>query len=137
MCIFRMGAVNAQRYLYEVIRCLIILQMIQVGAQFIYLHDSPLCHRMNILKTELDISNIICLPWPTHTPDLNPIEQGWDMLERVIHNNPEQPQTFVALKNTFWACWVAIAQSDYSRLITSIRYCVEMCIEAVYGNTHC
>lgn len=133
--VFRMGTVNAQRYLDEVIRPLVIPQMRQLGAEFIFMHDNAPCHRANIVSRELDVNNIMRLPWPARSPDLNPIEQAWDMLGTAIHNISDQPQTLVALENALRAQWMAIPQNDLNRLIASVRRRVQTCIDAAGGHT--
>lgn len=75
-------------------RTLVIPQMRQLGAQFIFVHDSALWHRANIVSKELNANSIMHLLWPACSSDLNPTEQA-----KAIHYIPEQPQTLVALEN--------------------------------------
>jgi len=134
--LFRMGTVNGQRYLDEVIRSLEIPLIRQLGDEFIFMHDNAPCHRAITVSRELDVNNIMRLPWPAHSPELNPIEHAWYMLGRTIHNMPDQPQTLDALENALTAQWMTIPQNDLNRLIASVRLRVQMCIVAAGGDTH-
>jgi hypothetical protein len=75
-------------------------------------HNAP-CRRAVIVSRELDVNNIMCLPWTTCSIDINPIEQA-------IHNMPDQPPTLVDLENALQAQWMAIPQNHPNRLIATV-----------------
>lgn len=38
-------------------------------------------------RRELEQGNITWLAWPANSPDINPVENMWDLVARAIHNN--------------------------------------------------
>jgi transposase len=108
----------------------------QLGDEFIFMHDNAPCHRAITVSKELDVNNIMHLPWPPRSPEINPIEHAWHMLGRAINNMPNQPQTLFALESALKAHWNAIPQNDLNRLIASVKLRVQMCIDAAGGHTH-
>ncbi len=66
------------------------------------------------------------LPWPSRSPDLNPIEHVWDILGRRMQSRApgNLNQLFEALQEE----WDAIPQEDLDRLIQSMPRRVGMVI---------
>ena len=60
------------------------------------------------------------MAWPARSPDLNPIEHAWDILQRAISARPMQPRTLQGLKDALVAEWRLIAQNWIQTLIMSI-----------------
>ena len=58
---------------------------------------------------------------PARSPDLNPIEHAWDMLQHAVSTRPVQPRTLQELKGALVAEWRFIPQNRIRTLITSMR----------------
>ena len=52
------------------------------------------------------------MDWPTKSPDMNPIEHLWDLLQRRIHGLPQQPQTVADLYQALIGEWHYYTQVD-------------------------
>ncbi len=46
------------------------------------------------------------LPWPPYSPDLNPIEHGWDALDHAIRQREVQPTNLGELADAVTQEWV-------------------------------
>jgi DDE superfamily endonuclease len=60
--------------------------------QFRYMHDYAPCHTSKKSKDFLEANSIPMLEWPANSPDINPIENCWDVLKRLV------PKKFKELK---------------------------------------
>ena len=60
------------------------------------------------------------LPWVPQSPDLNPIENAWDYLERAIRALNPQPKTKEALFQALSDAWDNIPQSYFVSLVDSM-----------------
>ena len=74
---------------------------------------------MNILQ----YNNANTLPWPSRSPDLDPIEHVWDMLNRRIgENHHDHPfNSLQELENAFIIEWNAIPQYKIQIIIRGIQ----------------
>ena len=135
LVVFRRGALNANRYLTEVIRPHVIPQMRRLGGGYLFMDDNAPCHRAHVIRNELNNNNIARLDWPARSPDLNPIEQAWDMLGRAVYGMPAHPQTLDELEAALEGEWRAIPQNRLDRLIASMPRRINACIHACGGHT--
>lgn len=54
------------------------------GEEYIFMHDSAPCHKARSVTAFLAKKNITVLPWPGNSPDMNPIENIWELTKRAI-----------------------------------------------------
>ncbi|GFW21065.1 transposable element Tcb2 transposase [Trichonephila clavipes] len=55
-----------------------------MGAEFLFMDDDARPLRANIVDECLQSEDITRMDWSAYSPDLNPIEHVWDMLDRRI-----------------------------------------------------
>ena len=53
---------------------------------FISIHDLAPCHNSKSSKTFLECKCISVLEWPGNSPDMNHIDDAWNIMKKVIGN---------------------------------------------------
>ncbi|GBN55917.1 hypothetical protein AVEN_35452-1 [Araneus ventricosus] len=59
-------------------------------------------------------------PWPANSPDLNPIENLWDHLHRVVYAMDPQPRNLAQLTTVLESAWLNIPVNTFRNLIDSL-----------------
>ncbi|GBL68289.1 hypothetical protein AVEN_246365-1 [Araneus ventricosus] len=75
------GSVTAVRYLDEVLHPLVRPFIAAMGTDKIFIVDNARSHRARSVRSYLVSETILQMAWPARSPDLNPIQHVWDMLE--------------------------------------------------------
>ena len=61
---------------------------------WVFQHNNDLKHTSHVVKDFLGEQNVVVLPWPAQSPDLNPIEHLWNELGKAvgwqIHSNQDK-----------------------------------------------
>jgi len=114
------GTLNSDRYI-ELLEEHLIPFLNNLGAaNHIFQDDNAPCHASKKTKTWKNDNEIEFLPWPAQSPDLNPIENLWDALERRVRKHRPIPKNkkefFEALKEE----WNKIDEIQLNRLVTSM-----------------
>ena len=87
-------------------------------------------HRACITDQYLEQATIVRMEWPARSPDLNPIEHAWDMLQTAVSSRPVQPASVQELRQALLEEWDQIPQYKIRRLISSMRRRCQAVIEA-------
>lgn len=133
--ICRDGVVNAHRYLEDIVEPYIVPFAAEEGPQFILQHDNARPHTARIVTQYLEENNIEVLEWPANSPDLNPIEHLWDVLQRRIRDRPA-PENLEQLGEMLQEEWNNIPREVIRNLVESMpRRCEEVRL-ARGGHTH-
>lgn len=128
--------ITAQWYINNVLTPHVVPFFQTQGQGFTFMHDNAAPHRARVTTAFLNQNNINVLrPWPAMSPDLNPIEHVWDMLDRHVRNLPNPPQTLVQLENELTHAWNNLPQAAIHNLIHSMRRRCTAVIAARGGHT--
>ncbi|GFV28361.1 transposable element Tc1 transposase [Trichonephila clavipes] len=94
---FANGTMTGQRYIDEVLNSsMFVFSVVMSVMKFVFMDDNATCHRTLAVQDCLDSEGIAeRLVWPARSPDLNPIENVWDALERQVagRNYPRLTRT--------------------------------------------
>ncbi|XP_051541380.1 voltage-gated hydrogen channel 1-like isoform X1 [Myxocyprinus asiaticus] len=60
------------------------------------------------------------LPWPPNSPDLNPIEHMWDVLDQQVQSMEAPPHKLQDLKDLLLMSWCQIPQDTFRGLVESM-----------------
>lgn len=85
---------------------------------YIFMHDSAPCHKAKSVTKYLEQKRIKVLPWPGNSPDMNPIENLWEITKRevvkkVITNKTQLIENLIQV-------W-----HHNSKIIESAKSCIE------------
>ncbi|GFT65902.1 transposable element Tc3 transposase [Trichonephila clavipes] len=95
-----------------------------MGNEFLFMDDNRRPHRANIVDEYLQLENITRMGWPAYSPDLNPIEHVWDMLDRRAAARQPLPTCLPELRRALLDEWCNTPQDQLDNLIISMpRYC--------------
>ena len=83
----------------------------------------------------LNFHHIRVLPWPSMSPDLNPIEHLWDELGHRVRSRLNPPETLDQLRRALVVEWTNIPIDFVRNLIRSMRRRCQAVINAKGGHT--
>ena len=92
-----------------------------VGENFILMDDNARAHRARITDQYLEQATIVHTEWPARSPDLNPIEHAWDMLQTAVSSRPVQPASVQEIRQALLEEWDKIPQYKIRRPISSMQ----------------
>lgn len=106
-----------------------------VGSAFTLMQDNARPHVARVVMDCIQENNINVLPWPAQSPDLNPIEHMWDILQRSVLRLGMPIDTRQNLFEALREAWFAIPQSDIDNLIQSMPRRCQAVLNARGGHT--
>ena len=115
------GILTAQRYVNEILKVHVRPYADAIGPDFILMDDNARAHRTRITNRCLEEAAIVRLDWPARSPDLNPIEHAWDMLQTAISSRQVQPATIRELREALIEEWAQLPLHKLRRLIGGVR----------------
>ncbi|GFW66660.1 transposable element Tcb1 transposase [Trichonephila clavipes] len=97
---------------------------------FLFQQNKCSIHTSRLAQTWFDEMGVPKLDWPSQSPDLNPIEDLWDELERRLRSQPNRPSSLQALTSAVMDAWKAIPIVTYQKLVESLPKRVQAVIHA-------
>jgi transposase len=109
------GTLTAQRYCDEILHHHAVPSLQNNGRLF--QHDNARPHTARVTTAYLQNKNIPVLPWPSKSPNLNPIEHFWDELDRRVRDRQPAPQSLQQPVVALQAEWANIPQQVNKQLL--------------------
>ncbi len=94
--------------------------------------DNAPCHKAQIISDwflEHD-NEFTLLKWPPQSPDLNPIEHLWDVVEREIHIVDVQTTNLQQLCDAIMTIWTKISEECLQHLVESMPWRIKAVVKA-------
>ncbi len=94
--------------------------------------DNASCHKAQIISEwflEHD-NEFTLLKWPPQSPDLNPIEHIWDVVERQIRIMDVQPTNLQQLCDAIMSIWTKISEECFQQLVESMSRRIKAVLKA-------
>lgn len=131
------GMMNSEKYV-EVLRNRVLPQLEEwfPNGDGIYMQDGAPCHTARLCKQFLSENNVVVLPWPGNSPDLNPIETLWAILKMRLRGETisNRSQLIAAIIEKWYRD--SPIPDTCRRLISTMPDRVQAVIKAKGGNTN-
>jgi transposase len=125
------GTINGTKYIEIMEQNLLpFLNDLPASSVHLFQDDNASVHRYKPASEWKEENLITSLPWPAQSPDLNPIEHLWDVLERRIRARPTHPRNLEELMDALTEEWETIEPDVLRNLVESMPRRVQAVIEA-------
>uniref|UniRef100_A0A8C1HXF7 HTH cro/C1-type domain-containing protein n=1 Tax=Cyprinus carpio carpio TaxID=630221 RepID=A0A8C1HXF7_CYPCA len=126
---FIKGRVNAASY-QEIMEHFMLpsAEKLYGDEDFVFQHNLAPAHSAKTTGKWFTDHGITVLNWPANSPDLNPIENLWDIVKRKLRD--ARPNTLDELKAAIEESWASITPQQCHRLIASMPRRIEAVISA-------
>lgn len=131
--VFIDGNLNAVRYRDEILAPVAVPLVTRYRLTF--QQDNARPHTARICQDYLRQNNVRCLDWPAFSPDLNPIEQLWDILDRRVRRRDPEPTNAQQLRQALREEWDRITQAEIRGLVDSMHRRIQAVYDARGGHT--
>lgn len=121
------GRQDAFKYVYTLSEHLLPFAHLHYGIEFEFQQDNASIHTASATREFFEEHNVKVMTWPALSPDLNPIENLWGIMSRMIYANGRQFDTVEELKEAISAAWSQVDQSTLINLVKSMkRRCIQV-----------
>lgn len=120
-------AVNGQQYC-NILTTFLDGQQLPAGLWMLQQDNAP-AHRCALVHGFLQDRHVRVMPWPSKSPDLNPIENVWDHIGRRVH--AQHPQNLRQLADVIQQEWLLIPQEYLDTLVSSMHPRITAVLQAM------
>ena len=125
------GVQNSNAYMHTLERFLLPMITSNIRENFIFQQDNAAVHSSHITRSWFLFRGIKVMSWPACSPDLNPIENLWDILARQVYKYVKIYESKLELVTAIRREWQNIGQNVIHDLLRSMP---QRCIEVLKQN---
>ncbi len=114
------SCMNSESYTRLLSAALIPYTESKFDGNYIFQQDNAPCHRAKNTQIWFEMNGIDVMSWPSRSPDLNPIENLWGMLARIVYEGGKQYNSISDLKSSIISSWERITTEYLENLIDSM-----------------
>ena len=107
----------------------------RVKKKFVFQEDNAPVPTAKVARDFLHSKKVELLPWPPQSPDLNPIEELWSIVESGLRKRESGPSNIRELEKMVIEEWESIPKDLYRKLISSMPSRIQAVISAKGGHT--
>ena len=122
------GRMNADGYLKILGKEMLLTARDQFGEgqrNFVFQQDNAPCHTAKKVKDWFRENNVKVLEWPAQSPDLNPIENLWMQMKRLV--TEKKPYNKVTLTEAIIHTWFRVVKNEPERLSNLVKSMPSRC----------
>ena len=101
--------------------------------KFVFQQDKANIHTSNDTKAWFEAKKIEQMWWPARSPDLNPVENIWEIIVRRIYADQKQYNSVAELKVAVSECWEDMDPKVLENLVGSMPKRIYQVIECKGG----
>lgn len=133
--IIQRSRLTAHRYIVDILEPQMVPFAPFITDNFLFMHANARSHFARVVHNYLEEVQIETMDFPAHSPDLNPIEPIWDMMDRRLRALPNPPNNLNELSLRLEEVWDAIEQDEIRNEVFSMSRRCQAVIRARGGNT--
>ena len=126
------GNLNTQGYINDILRPVVVPFINNQNGPVIFQQDNAHSHTARVTTRFFLGNNTNVMQWPSMSPDLSPIEQVWDELDKRVRLHQVQPNTLAQLEQALIHEWNNLPQNVICRYLRSMRRRCIAIINAAY-----
>jgi transposase len=128
------GGIDWYRYQKEILKPKLFPFATEIDG--IVMEDRAAPHAHHFQGKLFEAEGIERLPWPSNSPDLNPIECAWYYIKRQISKRGNIPQTRAEAEKAWEKAWNDLSQTRIQHWIERIPRHIQKVIEQEGGNMY-
>ena len=129
------GSITAKAYINHVLQPAILPFLQQRTIPILLVEDNAPAHQAKIINKFKKDYFIRTLDWPSNSPDLNPIENIWNLLKNRLQARQPRPQQLEEIKAAVVEEWNAISVEEIQKYVDSMPARIQEVISNNGGHT--